>query len=326
MEYNKDSLNIEKYSMRKLIYPLAFLLILAFIEANAQQNEPDLAVKLFYLGGQSNMDGFGYTEELPDSLNKRFENVWIFHGNPIGDEEEGGGVGQWKQLQPGHGMGFIVEGTQNKLSDRFGIELSFAHKIQHLYPNERIAIIKYSRGGTSIDSLAAGRFGSWEPDYQGSNGINQYDHFLKTVRLAMKQKDIDGDGIEDELIPSGILWMQGESDGVFTEEIAVKYYDNLKRLMDLIRATLRKDDLPVIIGKISDSNNDTDGKVWDYGELVQYAQEKYARNDPHAAIVRSTKHYQYSDKWHYDSKGFIDLGVQFALAYYGLVERIKNVN
>jgi hypothetical protein len=59
--------------------------------------------------------------------------------------------------------------------------------------------------------------------------------------------------------------------------------------MDLMRACLHTDDLPVVIGKISDSHNDEDGKVWDYGELVQYAQEKYSKEDKNAAIVRSTR-------------------------------------
>ncbi len=180
--------------------------------------------------------------------------------------------------RPAHGWEFSSDGKQNKLSDYFGIELSFAKKLQEYYPNEKIAIIKYSRGGTSIDSVAAGRYGSWEPDYKGKNGINQYDHFLRTVNLAMNDKDIDNNGIEDYLIPSGIIWMQGESDA-YREEVALRYYGNLKRLMDLVRAALRKDDLPIVIGKISDSGNTKAGKVYRYGELVQYAQEKFARTE-----------------------------------------------
>jgi hypothetical protein len=30
---------------------------------------------VFYLGGQSNMEGFGYVKNLPDSLNKKMKNV-----------------------------------------------------------------------------------------------------------------------------------------------------------------------------------------------------------------------------------------------------------
>lgn len=300
--------------MKQKVLILLILLLLPTL-ASSQQEGKD-TMRLFYLGGQSNMDGFGENFELPNSLKTEFKNVWIFHGNPVPDEEENGGLGKWDVLKPGHGTGFSSDGVQNNLSNRFGIELSFVKKLQALYPNEKIALIKYSRSGSSIDSLAAGQFGSWEMDYKGTNGINQFDNFLTTIREALKTNDIDGDGKKDLLIPNGIIWMQGESDAAFTEDIANRYYSNLKRLMDLIRASLHTDNLPVVLGKISDSWNDKDGKVWEYGELVQYAQEKYAKTDKNAAIVRSTRYYKYSDPWHYDSNGYIDLGEKFAEAIY----------
>lgn len=300
--------------MRRLLSLL--LLILLPLVLKAQDNIE--TVRLFYLGGQSNMEGYGFVSELPEELNRKFDNVWIFTGNTAPDGNNDGGLGIWEKLQPGHGVGFKSDGKTNSLSDRFGIELSFAAKLQELYPGEKIALVKYYRGGTSIDSLAAGRFGCWEPDFKSKNGINQYDHFLTTLNNSLSVSDIDNDGYPERLIPSGIIWMQGESDAYFSEEIAGRYYDNLKRLMDLIRAALRTDDLPVVIGKISDSWNDKDGKVWDYGELVQWAQEKYARTDVKAAIVRETRYYKYSDPWHYDSEGYIDLGKKFAEAVFRL--------
>lgn len=288
---------------------LAILLVLPF--TLFAQKDKD-TIRVFYLGGQSNMEGFGYNKDLPKELNKEFKDIYIFHGNSAVDGDTSGGLGYWSVLKPGHGIGFQTDGKTNQYSDRFGIELSFAKRMQELYPNDKIALIKYSRNGSSIDSLAASTFGSWEADFNGKDGINQYDHYLTTIKNALKVKDINNDGKEDVLVPSGILWMQGESDGDKTEAIALRYYDNLKRLMDLMRASLLTDDLPVVIGKISDSFNDADGKVWDYGDLVQYAQEKFARTDGNAAIVRTTKFYKYSDKWHYDSAGFIDFGKQFA--------------
>jgi hypothetical protein len=276
-------------------------------------------VRVYFLGGQSNMDGYGYSKDLPQELQMENKDVWIFHGNPVSDDLPHGGLGLWAPLRPGHGAGFSSDGQSNQLSDRFGLELTLARRLQELHEGERVALIKYSRGGSSIDSLAAGLFGCWDPDFRGSTGMNQYDFFLRTVRQAMDTRDINGDGRTDILVPQGILWMQGEADASYTEEIAGAYYGNLKRLMDLIRAALRTDDLPVVIGKISDSWNDPkDSKVWDHGELVQYAQEKYARQDGHAAIVRSTRYYSYSDPWHYDSEGYIDLGIQFAEALYRL--------
>ncbi len=282
------------------------------------QKQKTEKIRVFYLGGQSNMDGYGYNKDLPKSLNKTIKDVWIFHGNIAADDAQGGGEGIWEELKPGHGKGFSSSAGKNMLTERFGVELSFAVKLKSLYPNEKIAIIKYSRGGTSIDSLAAADFGSWEPDYSGKTGINQYDHFLATVRNAMAIKDIDGNGREDILVPSGIIWMQGESDAIIDEAVANRYYANLKRLMDLIRAAFRTDDLPVVVGKISDSWNNNQGKVWKYGELVQYAQERFVRKDANAAIVKSTRYYKYSDPYHYDSNGYIDLGEKFAEAVFSL--------
>lgn len=301
---------MNKAAVTLIIFLFPFLI-------NSQEIQKD-SIRLFYLGGQSNMDGFGKNIELPDSLNIEFKNVWIFHGNPVPDNTKKGGLGVWESLKPGYGNGFSSDGKKNNLSDKFGLELSFAKKLQLIYPNEKIAIIKYSRSGTSLDSLAARNFGSWDPNYKGGNGINQYDYFLETVKNAFANNDIDNNGIEDYLIPSGILWMQGESDAALTEEIANRYYKNLKQLMFLMSKRFNKENIPIVIGKISDSWKSDTGKVYKYGELVQYAQEKYARTYKNVEIVRNTRYYKYSDTWHYDSDGFIDLGVKFAEAVYSL--------
>lgn len=72
--------------------------------------------------------------------------------------------------------------------------------------------------------------------------------------------------------------MQGEADAR-SKKSAENYLFNLKRLMDLIRASLHTDDLPVVICKISDSGNIEGGKVLPYAELVQYAEEEYVKKD-----------------------------------------------
>ena len=295
------------------ILSLSLLFIIGI--ASGQQKEPEQKIRLFYLGGQSNMDGYGFNKDLPDQLDKTFENVWIFHGNTAADDYENGGMGIWEPLMPGHGVGSSSDDSKNFLSERFGLELSFAQTMAELYPGEKIAIIKYSRGGTSIDTMAQ-NYGTWDPDFHGKTGINQYDHFLTTLQKALSQSDIDGDGKNDKLVPTGIAWMQGESDAT-VEKSALRYEENLKRLIDLIRAAFRKDDLPVAIGKISDSMMQN-GKTWRYGELVQHAQEEFVRSDKNAIIVRTTQNYGYSDPWHYDSKGYIDLGIQFAKALFKL--------
>ena len=131
--------------------------------------------------------------------------------------------------------------------------------------------------------------------------------------------DIDGDGEPDRLIPSGILWMQGESDGTLYSA-SLEYEANLKRLMDLIRASLHQDDLPVVVGRISDSMKDGK-KVWEFGETLRAAQAAFCDKDPAASLVTSTDNYGYSDPWHYDTAGYLDLGEKFAEAMNDLLKK-----
>jgi len=43
-------------------------------------------------------------------------------------------------------------------------------------------------------------------------------------------------------------------------------------------------------------------------------QAAFVEKDPSARLVTSTDSYGYSDPWHYDSAGYIDLGQRFAEA------------
>jgi iduronate 2-sulfatase len=63
---------------------------------------------------------------------------------------------------------------------------------------------------------------------------------------------------------------------------------------------------------------DKDGRVWDFGDVVRCAQAALVRRDAGAALVTTTDNYGYSDKWHYDTVGYIDLGRQFAEALHRL--------
>ena len=50
---------------------------------------------LYYLGGQSNMEGYGRVEELPEELQDPVEGVMIFHGNTAADATPEDGRGVW---------------------------------------------------------------------------------------------------------------------------------------------------------------------------------------------------------------------------------------
>lgn len=272
---------------------------------------------VYFLGGQSNMDGYGFVNQLPDDLkDKPVEGAWIFHGNMGTDGTPADGRGMWSPLKAGHGRDFKSDGQTNRYSDRFGAELTFAKKLRELHPDRKVAIIKYSRGGTSISSAAnaAKRFGCWDPEWTGGEGdgrgVNQFDHFQATLRHAREDRDIDNDGQEDRLVIKGIIWMQGESDSE-QSEVAAQYRENLASLMGLIRKELGNENARVVIGRI------TNWPVWTHGEVVRKAQADFVAADKNAALVTSTDQYGNSDKWHYDTAGYLDLGQEFAQAMAG---------
>ncbi len=275
--------------------------------------------KLYFLGGQSNMDGYGFNEELPAEARVASDRVMIFTGQLAFDNETHGGVGNWQSLAPGFGTGFRTDGSENTLSDRFGPELLFGQTLAASDADANIAIVKYAAGGTGL-ALGVG-YGNWHPDFDDGLGLNQYDNALTTLREAFFVSDIDGDGVDDRLVPAGIVWMQGEADAGASQAAADAYLANLTRMMGLLRAAMRVDDLPVVIGKITDSGMAEDGTVMDYIGTVQDAQQAFVDNDDCAAYVTVTDELGYLDAaWHYDSDGFVRLGKAFADAMMALEE------
>jgi len=280
--------------------------------------------KLYYLGGQSNMEGYGFTDQLQESALIPSRKAMIFVGQMAYDNEIHGGVGIWQPLQPGFGTGFKTDGVTNKLSNRFGPELFFGQTMARQSGDANVAIIKYALGGSGLADGVG--YGNWHPDFSKGAGLNQYDHALKTLRNALAHSDIDGDGIADRLVPSGIVWMQGEADAYDSQAAADDYRANLERLMSLLRAALRVDDLPLVIGRITDSGMSEDGSVMDYIETVQNAQQEFVNSDSCAAYVTATDDLPYlEDGWHYNTEGFIRLGTAFAEAMIKLEQRCGHI-
>ena len=293
-----------KYKLGK-----ASLLALATLLMTCNPSKELDVWKVYYFGGQSNMDGYGFNDQLPDSLKNRIPGSMIFNGKRDNQGSSKGGIGIWSPVEPGHGNMFQTDGTSNSLSEMFGPELSFAKKMT--IDGEKIAVIKYSFGGTALYPGAG--YGDWYPDQQRRNHL---DNALSTIKNAFDVADINGDGRLDRLIPSGIIWMQGESDAEHSREASRAYYGNLKNLINLLRASLRNEKLPVIIGKINDSHMTSNGgPTQPYIKIVHSAQKKFTEEDNCASYVTEIESYNFSnDAWHYDTDGFIKMGIAFAKA------------
>lgn len=292
----------------KRIKQISCAIIISLLAISCSNNQQGNTYYIYYMGGQSNMEGFGYANELPDEYNCEFNDIPIFCGTTGYDGDSiGAGKSVWDILRPGYGVGFYSDGVLNYYSRRIGPELTFGVEMARLNPDRRIAIIKYARGGSSLSDQS--KWGTWNPD---NEGINQYDHFLTTLDYALATRDIDGDGIDDTLIPAGIVWMQGESDAVY-QQSSIDYEQNLTQLMALMREALGDEELPIVIGKIADSVKEGDGKYLPYDAIVHQAQENFAAKDSLATLVTNNDNYSFTDEWHYITSDYIDLGKAFAV-------------
>ncbi len=105
----------DKMRKRVLRAALFSLPLALFISPKASADD----YRLYYLGGQSNMDGYGYVKDLPEDLNVELPSVMIFHGNTSPDGQPVDGRGLWTALKPGHGVGFRSDGSENQYSQRY---------------------------------------------------------------------------------------------------------------------------------------------------------------------------------------------------------------
>ena len=278
---------------------------------------------VYFLAGQSNMEGYAPVSDLPEDLKQVQPYVPIFMGNMPYDHDHTGGRGLWAPLEPGFGRLFGSNGKQNRLSGYFGPELSFAREMKRLNPDQNIAIIKYARSGASI-MPGAGNGGNFHPDYRGQNGLNQYDFAIRTITGALAAQDIDGDGRKDVLIPAGIAWMQGEGDAQAPEPAAA-YYLNLDHLIHHLRHALGDPTLPIVIGKITDSYMNEGGPMMPHIAAVHDAQERFVDHDICAAYMTETDQYQHAnDRWHYTADGYVKMGRAFAQSLTTLIDSCAN--
>ena len=234
-------------------------------------------VKLFLLGGQSNMDGCGRWNELPENLKQTPANVRIWDNKTL----------EWKKI--GEDSTAIARKLQ------FGPELVFSHRLSAAFPDHEIRLVKTSAGGTS---LADG----WLPEKK-----KMYPRFIANYQNALADLEKSGHAVET----AGMLWMQGESDSD-TIERAEAYEKNLPILLADVREKTGKPHLPVVMGRISSSLLKKTPWVFDHCPIVQKAQEAVAAKDPDTYLVQTDDLTTLKDNTHFDTAGQTTLGERMA--------------
>lgn len=170
-----------------------------------------------------------------------------------------------------------------------GLAASFADEYTKHF-NENIGLIPCADGGTSIKQ--------WQP------GELLYDNAVAQVKLAKRTSDF-----------TGILWHQGENDAMDFD--GVKYRNNFIQMMTELRKELNAENLPIIIGEISEDI----APSWN----VKYAKEmnvllmEIAQEIPHCKLTPAKDLELKNDGIHFSSKSYRTLGKRYFEKYMELV-------
>lgn len=228
-------------------------------------------IRVYILAGQSNMSGTQnpLVSQLPASLKDTLPNVLIKVG--------GDNVYNWQTLRPGLGSQPI----------NFGPEITFGHDASTYFNGDKIAIIKYSYGGTTLNE-------DWRPPSVGGTTGWLYKNFIRDLN---KYLDTLAKNYTVQIM--GMCWMQGEYDARDYGK-AFNYEANLTNFISAVRDTLNLPQLPFAIGMIDSS------AAWPYNKIVRQAEINVSKS-VNATTVFDT-HGLGTDGIHYNTQGQIELG------------------
>jgi hypothetical protein len=255
--------------MKKIILGLIIPAFFFGKSSGQQGNVPDHAgqkpLKVFVLAGQSNMVGTrSDLNLLPSDLKKADPGRLFFDGQ------------SWVEMAPG-----VTEPKGG-----FGPEYTFAQAMQQAL-GEPVGIIKHSKGGATLAE-------HWHPlRSRAENSL--YGQLLEKVRLARAARPV---------VILGVLWMQGESDGVNPQRAGV-YRDNLRLLIEQCRLEWDNPDLFFICGRVN-------SPVDRYPETptVRNAQESLQMKGYRMIDLDDLP--KVADGLHYNTAGILEMGCRFA--------------
>ena len=232
-------------------------------------------LKVFLLGGQSNMVGQAPASGLPTTpvnLQQPQDDVLFYYGSSILSGYT------MTTLRPGSG------------SD-FGPEITFGRDIADASPSIKYALIKYAANGTALhDDWAPGT----GPEYIAFR--DAVDSGIAALQAA---------GHATEIV--GMLWHQGESDAIDGQHN--NYQTNLTNFIADIRSHYGAD-LPFLIGetRLDDATLASQLIVINNAKIAIAAADPYAVHVPAADL-------NFQDRWHFDSASQMILGERFADAF-----------
>lgn len=254
------------------------LILLLALSLGLQADHYDL----FLLAGQSNMDGRGESEDLPEALRKPNQDALIFYRN------ERASSNGWQPLVPGYST--PPKFKKDLPSPVFGPEIGFVQTLQKAESGRKIALIKGSRGGSKI-----GR--DWDPGDAGQPKTQAplYRDFMETIAQATKSLKEAG----HTYTLRGLLWHQGEGDAKMRGK---RYQEKLENLIARLKVDLKAPELLVVVGEVFDN-----GKR----DEVRKAIQDTAAASETVGLVSAEGTSTWDEGTHFDAKSQLLLGHRY---------------
>lgn len=189
----------------------------------------------------------------------------------------------------------------------------FTPAIEKAFPENENVIVKLAFSGELIRMWCK----DWKlPPGAKASGAGQngaiYDKLMSDVKAAMKGKPAP--------ISVTYLWMQGEADGM-QSGYGSAYRAALEGMIGQLKKDLGRDDIDVIIGRISDLYvKNPQYPDWD---MVREAEVDYAEKTPRTAWIDTDdmNDTKIGNGLHYTADGYQKLGERFAAK---AIEMIQN--
>jgi hypothetical protein len=193
---------------------------------------------------------------------------------------------------------FILSGQSNMAG--LNPDISFTPALKKAFPNDEVIVVKHAQGGQPIrrwyKAWTAPKDAKLPPSKTKQEPGDLYDALMARVNRAMQGKTAD---------TVAFVWMQGERDA--REGLSAVYADALRGLIRQVRDDLKRPDIAVVIGRLSDFKKGD--QHWD---AVRAAQEKVVDTDPRAACVDTDDLNGPKNDLHYTKEGYEQLGRRFA--------------
>ena len=198
---------------------------------------------------------------------------------------------------------FILSGQSNMAGLR--PEESFIPEVEKAFGKDHVLVVKDALGGQPIRR--------WYIDWEYADGIRPeatgdlYKRLMDKVRAVTVGKEIQ---------TITFIWMQGERDA--KEEYGKVYRASLEGLLKQLSSDLKRDDVNVVIGRLSDF--DMENKKYHHWTLVREQQAAFVRDGLRRALVDTDdlndgvnrRGKEIRDDLHYSASGYVELGKRFA--------------